>query len=62
MMEVIEELWNKLQRIEEEEADIEITVEEVESVRKKGDLCLIRKLWVDRVINKGVIETVMGKI
>lgn len=62
MMEVIEELWNKLQLIEEEEADIEITVEEVESVRKKGDLCLIGKLWVDRVINKGVIETVMEKI
>lgn len=61
-MDNMEELWGKLQLTEEDEVDIEITKEEVEVVRKKGALCLIGKLWMDRVINKGVIEAAMDKI
>lgn len=61
-MKAMEEQWGKLQLTEEEEANIEITEEEVASMRKEGDLCLIEKLRVDRVINKGVIKTVIDKI
>lgn len=60
-MEAMEELRGKFQLTEYEKAYIEITAEEVKSVKKKGDLYLIGKPWVDKVINKGVIEAVMGK-
>lgn len=43
-MDDMDNLWGRLWLIEEEEANIEITAEEVEYVRKKGDLCLIGKL------------------
>lgn len=49
-MEAMEELWGKFQ-LTEEEANIEITEEEVALMRKEGDLCSIGKLRVDRVIN-----------
>lgn len=61
-MDKMKKLWKKLQLTEKEEADLEITKEVVEVISKKGALCLIRKLWMDRVINKGVIEVVMYKI
>lgn len=31
-------------------------------VKKKGALCLVGKLWVARVINRGVLHATMGKI
>lgn len=61
-MDKMEELWEKLQLNEEEEAEIEIPTEEVEQVQEKGALCLIGKLWVDRVRNRGVIKSAMDKI
>lgn len=34
----------------------------MEDVRKKGVLCLIVKVWVDRALGKGIIETDINKI
>lgn len=61
-MDNTDESCGKLWLIEEEEADIEITEDEVKNIRRKSDLCLVGKLWMDRVINKGVVEATMGKI
>lgn len=52
-MDNMEELWGKLRMIEEEEAIIEITEDEVEHVRRKGDLCLVGKLWMDSHQQRG---------
>lgn len=61
-MKNIDELWKKLQLTEEEGNNIDIADEEVEEVQRKGNLCLIGKVWVDRAIGQGVIEVIMLKI
>lgn len=61
-MEKIEELWDKLQLIEEEDVAITFDDEGVEEIQKKGDLCLIGKIWMERIINRGIIESTMANI
>lgn len=61
-MDKMEELWVKLQLTATEEVEIEIQMKKLEQVQEKGVLYLIGKLWVDRVINKWVIKSVMGKV
>lgn len=41
---------------------IDIGDEDVEEVQRKGDLCLIGKIWVNCIIRKGIIESMMTKI
>lgn len=60
-MEHIAKMLEKLQLTEEDTA-IDIEDEALEEVTKKGDLCLIGKVWVDRSIGRGIIEAVMTKI
>lgn len=61
-MDNMEELWDKLHLTDEEAINIKITEDEVEIARRKRNLCLLGKLWINRVINKGVVEAYMGKI
>lgn len=62
MMDGMEDLWAKLQLSKTEETTVEITNEDVEEVRQKGEFCLVGKIWMDRTIGKPVIETELGKI
>lgn len=48
--------------VENEETTVEITNEDVEEVRQKGEFCLVGKIGMDRTIGKPVIETELGKI
>lgn len=61
-MENLEAMWVTLKLMEEEDKEIEITEDEMEDVRRKGELCLIGRVWVDIQIGRGVIETAMNKI
>lgn len=62
-MENLEEMWDRLQlKEEEEDKEIEINDEELERVQRKGDLCLIGKIWVERKISKSTIEAAMGNV
>lgn len=56
-------MWEMLQLTEEEDTAIDMDDEALEEeVTKKGDLCLIGKVWVDRSIERGIIDSVMAKI
>lgn len=55
-------MWEMLQLSEEEDTAIDIDDEALEEVTKKGDLCLIGKVWVDRSIERGIIDSVTAKI
>lgn len=43
-MENLEAMWGTLKLTEEEDKEIEITEDEVEDVRRKGELCLIGRV------------------
>lgn len=61
-MDGVEALWDKLQLSEVEDDIVEISKEDIEVARQKGEFCLVGKIWVDRSIGKPVIESAMGKI
>ncbi|XP_041009439.1 uncharacterized protein LOC121253498 [Juglans microcarpa x Juglans regia] len=61
-MEELEELWEQMKLTEEEMETIELNEEDAEVVIKKGELCLVGKVCVDRVISKSVIMSIMSKI
>lgn len=48
--------------IEEEDSAIDIADEGEDDVRKKGDLYLIGKIWVDCTIRRGLLESMMSKV
>lgn len=61
-MENLEDLWENLKLTEEKDQVIEITKEEVEDIRRMGELCLVGKVWTEGVISKSVIEIAMNRI
>lgn len=61
-MDNLEELWGTFNLTEAEDVVIEISKEDVEDVCKKGKLCLVGKVWTDRMINRSLIESAMNKI
>lgn len=56
-----EEMWKRLQLTEVEDKVIDIDGMNLDVVKKKGELSLIGKVWVDRIIRKNTIEVAMGR-
>lgn len=48
--------------MEEEDTTIEISNEELEGIQRKGDLCLIGKIWVEWMVGRTTIKVTMEKI
>lgn len=60
-MEDIEQRWGSLQLTYEEDRAIDNKDDE-EEVRKQCDLYLIEKVWMDRTIGKGLLESKMARV
>lgn len=61
-MEGLEELCGNLCLTEEEKVGIELESESEDAVREKGDISLIGKVCMERVIGKEVLASTLGKI
>lgn len=62
VMDIIEELWERLNLTEEEDVAINIGDDKLGGVQRKGNLCFIGKIWIDRSIGRSIIESAMVKI
>lgn len=54
-MDFLEEFWEKLNLMEEEDVAIIIEESATLAVQKKGELCLVGKIWNNCAISKAVI-------
>ncbi|XP_042969125.1 uncharacterized protein LOC122301818 [Carya illinoinensis] len=61
-MENLQALWGNFRLSEEEDTAITLENEATREVQRKGELCLIGKIWMDRSIGKNIIEATMAKI
>lgn len=61
-MQKIEELRNQLQLTEDEDKAIEFNEDKLEEAQHKGDIYLIGKIWVKRMIDRTFIEAIMVKL
>lgn len=61
-MQKIEELRNQLQLTEDDDKAIEFNEDKLEEAQRKGDIYLIGKIWVKRMIDRTVIEAIMVKL
>lgn len=62
MAEEIACLCNKISLKEGEKRGITILEGEVEEVKEQGTMCLVGKLWMDKVANKETFKTVFSRI
>lgn len=62
MMENLEVQWDKLRLMDEEKLNVELDDDIPEEIRTKGERSLVGKLWMERKISLGVIESTMAKI
>ncbi|XP_035551145.1 uncharacterized protein LOC118349709 [Juglans regia] len=61
-MEDLEEQWNKLNLLEEEEAAIVFDEEVGEEISYRGECSLVGKVCMDRTISKEVVENTMKRV
>ncbi|XP_042990316.1 uncharacterized protein LOC122317333 [Carya illinoinensis] len=61
-MEDLEMQWDQFSLTEEENSVIEIGSVDLSEVTKKGELCVVCKLWSDRRVGKDIVRATMAKI
>jgi hypothetical protein len=62
MADDIDQLCSKISLTDGEKVGISITEGEVEEVRKKGELCLVGRLWSEKKTNKEAFKSVLSGI
>lgn len=62
MMEDLEDKWEQLRLMEEENSVIELGIEHLGKVTAEGERSLVGKLQSNRKISKDVIRSTMAKI
>ncbi|KAF5457896.1 hypothetical protein F2P56_021970 [Juglans regia] len=61
-MKSLEEQWEKLRLMEEEKRNVEPNDSIPEEIKNKGDRSLVGKVWMERKISQGVIESTIAKV
>jgi hypothetical protein len=57
MAEDLTNLWGNLSLVEEEEDELEIMAPAMDSLTRRGELCLVGKLITDRLVSKETVRT-----
>lgn len=62
MSEEIENMCGRISLTEEEKEGISVTKGEIADGRKKGELCLVGRIWSEKLINKEAFKIVLSRV